>query len=307
LNTLKNELKNQINIILLSCKLNLDEDNKSFFLKDVPKENYEIFNIINSLSDLIISDSIKYYNKNYSLILDSKDLLFFSKLKEYFKDIYPINSSIGETIYLGVDRSSLYLLGKDNVENKYLLVKLFDKISFKAEMNFTYTPELITKLTKIKIIKIVPKALNLPTKTILTEGISIDDDGNIKFEIKPKKSYMDEYAENHKLLVENYKNKNYEAMKTNLAFLFALINSIERDVIYNKKDNISEAKTKDAQKARGFAINDFKTYIKFIYKNEPNFDFSEYYKESDYGKLVVNIPHNTILGIKKLFKTIMLP
>ena len=103
---------------------------------------------------------------------------------------------------------------------------------------------------------------------------------------------------NDSILIENYKNKNYEAMKQNVAFMFLLISIIERDKKYKERE-------KDIVKARAFAINDFKTYLSYIQKEEPTFNFEKYYRESELGKYVVNIPRETISGIKSLLKTIL--
>jgi hypothetical protein len=139
----------------------------------------------------------------------------------------------------------------------------------------------------------------------LTEGLTINPDGSVRFTLKPNKSYIDEYSEVHKLIVENFNNRNYEAVKDNLCFLFTLIATIEREVLYSKK-KISEDVRKDALDARALAINDFKTYLKKLQKVDRNFDFTSYYERSNHGKLVVNITPDTIKGIKKLFNIILL-
>lgn len=139
----------------------------------------------------------------------------------------------------------------------------------------------------------------------LTEGLTINPDGSVRFTLKPNKSYIDEYSEVHKLIVENFNNRNYEAVKDNLCFLFTLIATIEREVLYSKK-KISEDVRKDALDARALAINDFKTYLKKLQKVDRNFDFTSYYERNNHGKLVVNITPDTIKGIKKLFNIILL-
>jgi hypothetical protein len=307
LNTLKNELKSQINIILMSnvcgCSISFMNCDYDFYLKDVPRENREIFDILNMLSDSLREGNIKFYNKDYSLALDSKTLVAYSNLKSYIETIYPSKNNNSEPVYFGLKDDKLYLLAmNEKQDNELILVKLYDGVNLNTERYFLTDDR--SCLGTIKIIKISMFQKNLDQT--LTEGVSIDQQGNIKFEIKPKKSYMDEYAENHKLLVENSKNKNYEGMKKNLAFLFALINSIERDVMYVEDKKIPDNKKKDAQKARTFAINDFKTYLKEVQKAESGFDFTKYYDESGYDKLIVNIPNESILGIKKLFRSIML-
>ncbi|MNW07005.1 hypothetical protein D3C71_2035130 [compost metagenome] len=96
-------------------------------------------------------------------------------------------------------------------------------------------------------------------------------------------------------------------MKSNLALLFALINQIERDVIHNKKAAKLPAQViENGTRARVFAINDFKTYMKHVLNAEPNFDFTKYYEQSDYGKFVVSVDHDEVVGIKKLFRTLIL-
>ena len=88
-------------------------------------------------------------------------------------------------------------------------------------------------------------------------------------------------------------------MKKNLAYVFALITMIERSDEYKRREPM-------AVKARAFAINDFKTYLKLLQSVEPEFDFVEYYAASEYDKKIINIPKTTIIGIKKLMRTILI-
>jgi hypothetical protein len=133
---------------------------------------------------------------------------------------------------------------------------------------------------------------------IVSEAFSVNEDGDIKISISPKNSYMDSYSSNHKMLVSNWENKNYEAMKRNIAYVFALISAIERSDEYKNKDP-------EVMKARAFAINDFKTYLKHLQSVEPDFDFVEYYQASEYDKKIINIPKSTVVGIKKLMRVIL--
>jgi len=88
-------------------------------------------------------------------------------------------------------------------------------------------------------------------------------------------------------------------MKHSLGLMFSLITMIERNKKYKNRD-------KEAVKARAFAINDFKSYLKIIQKEDKNFDFMRFYEENHYGKTIINIDIETIKGIKQIFKSILL-
>jgi hypothetical protein len=311
LNNLKNELKSQINIILMSNRMCVSgswTDDKSFYMSDVPRENRLIFDIISFQERSLDPAVLGLYDKDIDLYLDEVDLMIITKIRKVIKSIYISKDKFSNNIYYGLNDDLLYLIGKNkNVSGELILIKLFDKVDTGAATSLMrYIDQKSRKPISIKRIQIQPYKVD---SSVVTEGISINEKGDIKFEIKPNKTYMDEYAENHKILDMNSKSGNINGMKRNLAFLFALINTIERDVIYadvKKKNKLSSEKINDATKARTFAINDFKTYLKQVQKAEPRFDFTKYYEESGYDKFIVSVPHETVVGIKKLFRTIML-
>lgn len=234
---------------------------------------------------------------------DGADTLFLNK-----KHIEYSNST-----YWGsdVDGKKILFCHSDSLNKDYLVGKV--RYSENHELVLIeLTPETIDFITgltdvsdapKVRVIRISEPMCrlqkNIDLNKIVSEAFAVNEDGDIKITISPKNSYMDSYSSNHKMLVENWKNKNYEAMKKNLAYVFALILTIERSDEYKSKDP-------KAIKARAFAINDFKTYLKHLQSVEPDFDFVEYYGASDYDKKIINIPRTTISGIKKLVRTILL-
>lgn len=119
------------------------------------------------------------------------------------------------------------------------------------------------------------------------------------FVLNPRKSFMDRYDEIHKVLQEDSKNNNIEGMKNNLGLMFSLITEIERSKKYRFRDKV-------AVKARAFAINDFKTYLKIVQEKDKNFDFMKFYEENHYGKTIINVNPETIKALKQLFKSIIL-
>lgn len=134
---------------------------------------------------------------------------------------------------------------------------------------------------------------------VLTEGLSIDAQGNVKLTFSKKKSLMDDYMENHRMLDQAFKIGDYESVKYCLAVAFTLINSIER------AQHNGSLKDKTADKARAGLINDFKSYSKKLAAIQPRFDFANYYAKLDLDKFVVDIPIETIQGIKLIVKRLL--
>lgn len=141
----------------------------------------------------------------------------------------------------------------------------------------------------------------------LCESFKIQQDGTIKVVVSKKSSYMDEYAENHRLLLANRKLNDYEGMKYNLVYHMILIDAIEKNVLYNKKINKDSELYKDAVKARSFAQNDISTYLPELRRNTKNFDLNKFYQQvkADKATIEINGP-DTITGVKKIIKSILL-
>lgn len=157
---------------------------------------------------------------------------------------------------------------------------------------------------------------NIPEEEIAKEFTSLSNtlkNGLKRFSITPNgvkiklfnESYMDRYDKIHKLLKIDKETKNIEDIKVNLCVLFALINEINQKYIYNKSINRNTDEYNEAVKARSFAINDFKTYMKIVLDKDTSFNFIEYYQNSGYDDTVVTVSHNDIQSMKHLLKVIL--
>lgn len=141
----------------------------------------------------------------------------------------------------------------------------------------------------------------------LTESFEVLQDGTIKVTIPKKSTYMDEYAENHRLLLANRKVKNYEGMKYNLIYHLILIDSIEKNVMHNTKVKKDSALYEDAMKARSFAKNDISTYLPEVRQHVKDFDINRFYKEVRAEQSTIQINGvETARGVKKIIKSILL-
>lgn len=131
----------------------------------------------------------------------------------------------------------------------------------------------------------------IPTGIISMEAFNIsnlklDEDANISVIFDKKSTYMNKYNDIHVVLKQNLANANYSAMATDLCALFALIQIIEREVIYNHDVKVTVKEKADATKARMFAKNDFKQYLDEMIKHDKKFNFTDVYSKSDISKNV---------------------
>ena len=289
------------------------EDTHNQINNDLYIINKELNDIIGPLDEYpklvdlpIYEDKVKIINHVLTLNLDSDDSLFVSRYitssngriidKLYTDDFTGTKLTFGYS----TRTNTHYLIAKvmDTEVYNMVLIKLTeDTLSFLCGYSKYY------EIPPIRVIQISEKTasfnIQLPGNNVLSEAFAVNEDGDIKITISPKNSYMDSYSANHKMMVQNYKNGNYEAMKKNLAYVFALIATIERSDEYKNRDP-------EVMKARMFAINDFNTYLKHLQSVEPDFDFVEYYMSSDFDKKIINIPKSTIIGVKKLMRAILL-
>lgn len=265
-----------------------------------------IQNILKSLEGYLRRENIQWFDECLCTRLSAPDLMFLKTIKE-IDQIVTGNASDQEPVYYGLGcGDSLFLLARNrHVRGEYYLIKLFCNGEFMQFDNLRCGPDSFDPNQKLQSIQI--KATRPSTLHSLTEGFHFDGEGNLKFTFKPRRSLMDEYAENHKLLVANFKSGNFDGMKTNLAYHFTLINYIEREFMFGKKGKkVSEEKKNEAMKARMFAMNDFKTYMSEVLKSDPSFDFAVYYEKGDFGKKIVSVSEDDIKGIKRLFHLIMI-
>lgn len=303
LKTLKMELDGQLRASFISEETKYFSptmDTQDFFLSNI--DNTEIRKVLMLMEGEVNVENIKRYDKNLCIHIDGCDIMQFRELG-VINQLYTAQDKNKELIYYGINESQLYLLMKKKDTGELVLAKVYDTDEPNTYYNFICPDYEIDKDIKLQVRRFALKKAE--EEDVLTEGIQITPDGSIKFNFKPKNSFMDEYAEIHKVLNQDYKTGNYEGMKVNLALMFDLISRIEKKIIYTKK-TIKTEKKRDGEKARTFAINDFKTYLKHLQKAQPNFNFTDYYQNSDIGNIIFTVTPDTVKGLKRLFQSIIL-
>ena len=278
-------------------------EDKFYMVKNEYKMEEEI---IKSYDRFYNQRSLEQLNKNYTMLVDETVITFFSEICSRYG--YRMVTSLDvklNTVYFITNGKDTYLIAKHKVTKNPLLIFIFNCEEGGSCLDLKYlTEDVIDKKEfvrlnqKVKAVHFKPKEMNYE---ILTEGLVLGKDGTIKFTLKYKSSYMDEYMKIHRVLDINNKTKNLEGLKYGLVEMFTLINDIEKK--YTKAEL---KKDQDALKARMFAIGDFKTYLKEVEKYDKSFKFLEFYENNYFGKAIFKITPDQINGAKKLFRIVML-
>jgi hypothetical protein len=165
---------------------------------------------------------------------------------------------------------------------------------------------------------VTPKTIQMESMSIVKEGLAnklkrvtgeflgslhINPEGDVRFKIKDKLTF-EHYEEVHKLLRACVDNKNYEEMKINIAYVFAIISMIEDDPVYKEHDTKSD-EYKELLRLRAHYISDFKVHHRIIMKHEPDFNFTEFYANSSVNRDVYTIQKKHIKNAVALFKALV--
>lgn len=105
--------------------------------------------------------------------------------------------------------------------------------------------------------------------------ITVDGKGNLR--IKTIKDINDEFFKCHRNLLSFEKSDNFESMKDELCKLKYLDN-----ISVSRMKNKENKDYKEYADAHSRIMNDFNKYLKIVTINEPSFNFSTYYKQSEW-------------------------
>lgn len=125
-----------------------------------------------------------------------------------------------------------------------------------------------------------------------------NDKGDLS--INFSKTLEQEYQDSHKLLT-SYSSDNLEGMKHELARLFYINSTIEKKI---KKMNKDDEEYKKLIDLRARVLNDFRKYLKIVLEQDKEFNFTEYYKNSEYYDSSIVIDNTTMKFIGDLLKKI---
>lgn len=141
----------------------------------------------------------------------------------------------------------------------------------------------------------------LTPQSILVErvkGVEVDDKGTIV--IKTVEDVNTEFFKCHRNLISYEKAGNYQGMKDELCKLKYLDNFAVRHM-----KNKNSKHYKEYADAHARITNDFNKYLKIVTDHEPDFNFSEYYKNSEWYDGEVRISKNLLDRIIEILLKIL--
>lgn len=133
--------------------------------------------------------------------------------------------------------------------------------------------------------------------------VQFDKEGNLLIKNMKKLDYQHEYDKSHKLLLVYEKNNNYEGMKYELSKLW-FMNSLIEKKLYNESNGEEQKKT--LIKIRARILNDFNKYLQQVSHNNKQFNFTVYYDATPFGDVTTKISRDTISGVGRLIKTLLI-
>ena len=141
---------------------------------------------------------------------------------------------------------------------------------------------------------VVTEAKRIPFR-ISNKGIFIDLPTKIE----------EDYQMLHKSLLAYESEKNYEAMKDDLAHLWYLNLLCERKIGKLKGKDKKVEKLKVSRDVRARILNDFKKYLKMVIANDKEFDFTSYFAKSKYNDKTIFVDVDTLKYTGKVVATVV--
>lgn len=192
---------------------------------------------------------------------------------------------------------------KKNADNK---VKALEKANSFKSLNIMEATALIEHLFAGQLLnlyscdgdpKVEPHLINIHSMLTPTPGIIVNefklpvrfsDNGDLNIDLPA--NLQSEYEESHKLL-SMYDESNMNGIKHEVARMFYLNSIIEKKLQRMKK---TDKNFKVLMDLRARILNDYSTYFKIIKKAEPEFDFLNYLKGTEYWNKTVVVDGSTL-------------
>lgn len=276
--------------------------NIEWYIANWKNSRYSVGNLFN-----IVAGRVEKTNHNLSMVCSQfVDSLF--KLANIDLTNKPSNL-VTPANFTEIKNPTVYKLYEGDAKGyDYKKIQsMVNKLSLNAQPGrstiYENARSMYTDETVLEIYKAIDMILT--AKCVFNEEaipIQIEDNGD--FTISTYKNYELKYQEIHTLLKRT---DNVSTIKDELCKLWWLECKLEKKIqVAKAKKKGNNSVIQDYYKLRSRVLNDFTKYSKYVSKNDPEFNFSEYYKNSPYydGSLVIK--RNSLKGLGDLVKTVAL-
>lgn len=134
-------------------------------------------------------------------------------------------------------------------------------------------------------------------------SLHLDKDGKLLLKTSPNVNYNLLYQNSHIILKEYEKAGNIEGIKYELCKLYMLLSRLDKYFIHpegiRKKIVSAKVKTKYST-LKSNVLSDFRKYLSIVMKEEPNFNFQQYFNETEFGVNLYTIDNRIVKAIKNL-------
>jgi hypothetical protein len=203
-----------------------------------------------------------------------------------------------------------------NFKNKIKLLRKTVKVSYKNSIKNKEKIESILNSDDLKEIREAFYGVDLSNNTellpyietqvcILEKAfpIKMDEDGNLIIKNFKKIDFEKEYYKSHAILMMYVQNNNKDGIKYEIAKQWCLYLGIEEKLHGNKE--LPQEEMKYLYKIRAKILNDIKTNIKIVLKDEPDFNFSEFYDNSPFSKATTKVDKSLLKFAGAIIRSIL--
>lgn len=125
--------------------------------------------------------------------------------------------------------------------------------------------------------------------------LQFDNDGLLLIKNKSV-NYQEIYNTSKTLIKEYHRSNNLNSIKYELCKLWMLSILIKRKI----DSKITISNKSDLVKLNAHVLNTFKTYMRYVLKEDPSFNFNLYFNDSEFGFAVYKIDKKLIDTIKSI-------
>lgn len=249
-------------------------------LLNKPKNDPESLSLVCSqFVDTVLKLCNINLNEKPSNLVTPQDFIKICNNPTVYKVYESYTNKYNESRVEGLIRTILTSYDINQVKYKDMMKNMYESFSIESFYCMTENEKANTILEEARYL-LTPKAVIYEKKL----PFKFNDKGDLSIELS--KNLEDQYQESHKLLT-GYNENNLAGIKSELARLFFINSTIEKKIKKMKKNDTTYKSLIDL---RARVLNDFKKYIRVVLKSEPDFDFAEYFKGTDYynGNIVID-------------------